>query len=204
VDDLLLFIICSPSGAGKTTLTHKLLQALPELTFSVSHTTRSPRPREVAGKDYHFVSRERFEQLLAEGAFAEWAEVHGNLYGTSKAEIERARREGKRGVVFDVDYQGARQLKATYKEAVGAFILPPSLPELERRLRSRGSDDEATIQRRIGKAFEEIEHYALLDYIVINDDLEHASATLTGIVRAEQARRFRLAARAEALLRERR
>ena len=111
MDDLLLLILCSPSGAGKSTLTRFLLEKLPELTFSVSHTTRRPRPNEVDGVHYHFVEREVFARMVDAGAFAEWAHVHGNLYGTSTTELERARREGKRVLVFDIDYQGARQIK---------------------------------------------------------------------------------------------
>src|SRR5690606_10332088 len=126
MDDLVLLILCSPSGAGKTTLTRHLLEHLPDFTFSVSHTTRKPRATEVDGREYHFVDRMRFQSLIAEGEFAEWAEVHGNLYGTSVREIERARSEGKRGIVFDVDYQGARQIKASLRDAVGVFVLPPS------------------------------------------------------------------------------
>jgi guanylate kinase len=204
MDDLLLLIVCSPSGAGKTTLTRRLLAELPGLTFSVSHTTRRARATEVHGKDYHFIARDAFEAMVARGEFAEWAEVHGNLYGTSSAEIERARHEGKRGVVFDVDYQGARQIKTKYKDAVGVFILPPSLAELERRLRGRASEDEETIRRRFAKALVEIEHYPLLDYLIVNDDLHRAGGDLLGVVRAELCRRWRVAPVAEQLLREKR
>lgn len=200
-DDLLLLIISSPSGAGKTTLTRRLLQQFPDLTFSVSHTTRKPRPQEVDGKDYHFVDHARFERMIDEGAFAEWAHVHANLYGTSVSELERARAEGKSAIVFDVDYQGARQIKSKFKDAIGLFILPPSMDELERRLRGRASDDEETIQRRFRKAREEIEHYPFFDYLVVNDDLEKAGAQLVGIVHAERSRRWRIAPRAEHLLR---
>ena len=202
MDDLLLLILSSPSGAGKTTLTRRLLARLPEFTFSVSHTTRKPRAKEVNGEDYHFVDRTRFEELVANGAFAEWAEVHGNLYGTTLTEIDRARKQGCTGIIFDVDYQGARQIKATRKEAVGIFILPPSLQELERRLRGRASDDEDTIRRRFDKSLVEIEHYPFFDYVLVNDDVEHAVATLEGIVLAERTRRWRMAARAELLLLE--
>jgi guanylate kinase len=200
-DDLQLLIISSPSGAGKTTLTRRLLQAFPGFIFSVSHTTRTPRPNEIDGSDYHFTTPAEFERLRDAGAFAEWAEVHGNLYGTSVSEIERARELGKEGILFDIDYQGARQIKAKLPEATAVFILPPSLAELERRLRGRGSDDEATISRRLAKARAEIEHYGFFDYVVVNEDLARATDDLHGIVRAERCRRHRLALRAEALLR---
>lgn len=200
-DDLLLFILSSPSGAGKTTLSQRLLRDFPDLTFSVSHTTRRPRANEVHGQDYYFTDEETFLGMVADGMFAEWAEVHGNYYGTSVNELDRARREHKRGILFDVDYQGARQIKAKFPEAVGIFILPPSMEELERRLRGRASDDAATIARRFAKAREEIEHYPFFDYIVTNDELQRALAELEGIVYAERCRRHRVAPRAEALLR---
>lgn len=198
--DLILLIISSPSGAGKTTLTHRLLQEFPELRFSVSHTTRKPRANEVDGQDYHFVSEESFRQVLEDDGFAEWAEVHGNLYGTSVAEIERARAAGKSGVLFDVDYQGARQIKEKFPHAVGVFILPPTMEELRRRLDGRGSDDAESRMRRFEKAREEIEHYPFFDYMIVNDDLQQALAQLRGIVLAEGCRQWRVAAKAEALL----
>ena len=145
--DPLLYIVSSPSGAGKTTLTQRLLRNMPELTFSVSHTTRKPRANEVDGQDYWFTDTDKFRQMIRADLFAEWAEVHGNFYGTCVSELERAKHEQKTGILFDVDYQGARQIKAKFPEAVGIFILPPSMPELERRLRGRGSDDDATIAR---------------------------------------------------------
>jgi len=198
--DLILLIISSPSGAGKTTLTHRLLQEFPELRFSVSHTTREPRPNEVDGQDYFFVSEDAFRQVLAKDGFAEWAEVHGNLYGTSVSEIERARAAGKAGLLFDVDYQGARQIKEKFPHAIGVFILPPSMEELRRRLDGRGSDDEESRQLRFEKAREEIEHYPFFDYMIVNDDLQQALGELRGIVLAEGCRQWRVAARAEALL----
>ena len=198
--DLILLIISSPSGAGKTTLTHRLLQEFPELRFSVSHTTRQPRANEVDGQDYHFVSEESFRQVLEEDGFAEWAEVHGNLYGTSVAEIERARAAGKSGVLFDVDYQGARQIKEKFPHAVGVFILPPTMDELRRRLDGRGSDDVESRKRRFEKAREEIGHYPFFDYMIVNDDLQQALAQLRGVVLAEGCRQWRVAAKAEALL----
>jgi guanylate kinase len=200
-NELLLFIISSPSGAGKTTLTQRLLGTFKdELTFSVSHTTRKPRTNEVDGQDYHFTDVPTFRALVAEGRFAEWAEVHGNYYGTSVDEIARARREGRTGLLFDVDYQGARQIKAKFADAIGIFILPPTIEELERRLKGRALDDDATIARRFAKAREEIEHYPFFDYIIVNEHVSHAQAELQGIIYAERCKRFRVAQRAEALL----
>lgn len=201
MDELLLLILCSPSGAGKSTLTRYLLEALPELTFSVSHTTRKPRANERDGIHYHFVDREIFGHMVDAGAFAEWAHVHDNMYGTSTSEIDRARREGKRGIVFDVDYQGARQIKAKLPQAVGVFILPPSMEELRRRLEGRGTDAPEVIERRYQKALVEIEHYGFFDYLLVNDDLDRAKQTLLGIALAERHRRVHLAPLAEHLLR---
>jgi guanylate kinase len=202
VDDLLLLIISSPSGAGKTTLTRDLLEYFGDFTFSVSHTTRKPRANERDGKDYYFVDRARFEDLVKQEAFIEWAEVHGNLYGTSVAEIERARTEDRRGIVFDVDYQGARQIRAVCPDAVSVFVLPPSMDELRRRLRGRASDDDATIERRYNNARAEIEHYGLFDYVLVNDELEKTKLGMRSIVSAERMRRKRMARAAEDLLRQ--
>jgi guanylate kinase len=198
-DDFLLLILSSPSGAGKTTLKNRLLGAHPELRFSVSHTTRKPRAVEVDGREYHFVDKQAFHAMVRAGAFAEWAEVHDNLYGTSLREIELARTT-HRGVVFDIDYQGARQIRAKLPSAVGVFILPPSMDELERRLRSRASDDDHAVDRRLKNATSEIEHYGFFDYLVVNDDIDKASAKLDAIVLAERARRYRNAPLAERLL----
>jgi guanylate kinase len=200
--DFLLLILSSPSGAGKTTLTRMLLAKCPDLRFSVSHTTRAPRPSEVDGRDYHFVDRKHFEQLVEQNAFLEWAEVHGNLYGTSLAEIDRARHTpGCGGMIFDIDYQGARQIRAKVPDVIGVFILPPSMEELEKRLRGRASETEEAVQRRFAVAKREIEHYALFDYVVVNDDVERAFDHLRSIVLAERSRRQRRAALAESLLR---
>jgi guanylate kinase len=202
-DDLLLLILSSPSGAGKTTLTRMLLEQCPELRFSVSHTTRTPRVGEVDGRDYHFVDRAQFLDLVARDAFLEWAEVHGNLYGTSVAEIERAREiKGCTGILFDIDYQGARQIKSKVSDVVTVFILPPSMRELERRLRGRASETEAVVQSRFRVAKLEIEQYALFDYVVLNEDLNHAFDELRSIAVAERARRERRAPLAESLLRK--
>ncbi|MGB0680418.1 MAG: guanylate kinase [Polyangiales bacterium] len=198
--DLLLLVISSPSGAGKTTLTRRLLAQFPELTFSVSHTTRAPRQSEVDGQDYYFVNQSDFVDMQRRGAFAEWAQVHTNLYGTSVSELERAKRQGHHGIVFDVDYQGARQIKCSFPHAVSVFILPPSMHELKRRLHSRGLDAPEVIERRYQKALVEIEHYAFFDYLIVNHDLAQADAELCGIVYAERCRRRRRAAAAERLL----
>jgi guanylate kinase len=202
VDPFLLLILSSPSGAGKTTLTRKLQERFPALRFSVSHTTRKPRANENHARDYHFVDRKDFDELVEREAFVEWAEVHGNCYGTSHAEIERARAEpGCAGMIFDIDYQGARQIRAKQPDAVAVFILPPSMIELERRLRGRASETEEVVKRRFEAAKVEIEHYGFFDYLVVNDDVESAFRHLEGIVLAERSRRFRRADLAERLLR---
>lgn len=194
----LLLIVSSPSGAGKTTLTSRLRQQIPDLGFSVSHTTRKPRPGEANGREYHFVGRETFEKLIELDEFVEWAEVHDNLYGTTKAELERA--SDTRGIIFDIDHQGARQIKSSRPDAVAVFILPPSMDILEERLRGRASEDEETVQRRFRVAREEIAHYGLFDYVLVNDDLDEATAKLVSVFRAEECRRFRQAKTAERLL----
>jgi guanylate kinase len=200
--DLILLIISSPSGAGKTTLTRRLLQEFSDFRFSVSHTTRQPRANEVDGQDYHFVDENAFRDIIAENGFAEWAEVHGNLYGTSVTEIDLARTAGKSGVLFDVDYQGARQIKEKFPHAIGVFILPPSMDELRRRLDGRGSDDADSRRRRFDNAREEIGHYPFFDYMIVNDELQRALTELRGIVLAEGCRQWRVAAKAESLLQE--
>ncbi len=187
----LLIVISAPSGTGKTTLAHMLLKAFPNMEFSVSYTTRKPRLGEVNGKDYFFVDRDTFERMIEEGDFLEWAEVYGNLYGTSRSQVLKALNEGK-DVLLDIDTQGALQVKKNFPEAVLIFILPPSLKELERRLRSRGTDDEETIERRLKTARVEIERAPLYDYIVVNDVLEEAFEKLKSIVIAEKCRTERL------------
>ena len=200
-DDFLLLILSSPSGAGKTTLCNRLRGEFPDLRFSVSHTTRKPRPTEVDGREYHFVDAPSFEQMVRAQAFAEWAPVHGHLYGTSMKEIELARTTS-RGVLFDIDYQGARQIKASLPEAVTVFVLPPSLAELERRLRGRGTEDEPATQRRLANAKGEIEHYGFFDYVIVNDDITRAYEQLRSIVYAERCRRPRHAQLCERMLAE--
>jgi guanylate kinase len=200
--DLILLIVSSPSGAGKTTLTRRLLQEFSEFRFSVSHTTRQPRANEVDGQDYHFIDEKSFRQIIDENGFAEWAEVHGNLYGTSITEIDLARAAGKSGVLFDVDYQGARQIKEKFPHAIGVFILPPSMEELRRRLDGRGSDDADSRRLRFDRAREEIGHYPFFDYMIVNDELQRALTELRGIVLAEGCRQWRIAANAESLLQQ--
>lgn len=201
-DPFLLLILSSPSGAGKTTLTRKLREKFPSLRFSVSHTTRKPRANEADGKDYHFVDLKQFDALVEREAFLEWAHVHGNSYGTSLGEIERAKSDPNcSGIIFDIDYQGARQIRAKVPEAVAVFILPPSMEELERRLRGRASDSEDVVRKRFAVAHVEIEHYGFFDYLVVNDNVESAFHHLEGIVLAERSRRVRRAELAERLLR---
>jgi guanylate kinase len=199
-DAPLKLIVSSPSGAGKTTLTARLLSRVENLRFSVSHTTRKPRGNEQNGREYHFVDRSEFERLIAKDGFLEWAEVHGNFYGTSSAELEHS--SAARGVIFDIDHQGARQIKSSSPDAVAVFILPPSMQVLEQRLRGRRSEDEATVQRRFRVALEEIAHYGLFDYVLVNDDLEQATTQLISIFLAEECRRGRASRRAERLLAE--
>lgn len=197
----LMVVISSPSGAGKTTLTRMLLNKHPEFGFSVSHTTRAKRKDEVDGKDYYFVTRERFEQMVKEGKFIEWALVHGNLYGTSIQEVERLIKEGK-DIVFDVDYRGAQAIKRKYPETITIFVLPPSLGELKRRLKLRRTESLNQLSLRFKNAIEELRHYHLFDYIVINDDLERAFSVIESIVTAERNRSFRNYQFAEELLKE--
>lgn len=199
MSDFLLLIVSSPSGAGKTTLCNRLRAEFPQLRFSVSHTTRKPRPNEVDGREYHFTDKESFARMVEQDQFAEWAHVHGNMYGTSLSEIEIARKTAN-GVLFDVDYQGARQIKARMPEAIGVFILPPSLAELERRLRGRGTEDEPTTLRRLQAAKGEIEHYGFFEYVIVNDDIQRAYDSLRAIVFAERCKRDRHAILCEQLL----
>lgn len=201
MSDFLLLIVSSPSGAGKTTLCNRLRAEFPQLRFSVSHTTRKPRPNEVDGREYHFTDKQSFTRMIDENAFAEWAHVHGNMYGTSLSEIEIARKTAN-GVLFDVDYQGARQIKARMPEAIGVFILPPSLAELERRLRGRGTEDEPTTLRRLQAAKGEIEHYGFFEYVIVNDNIQRAYDNLRAVVFAERCKRNRHALLCEQLLAE--
>ena len=183
----IVIVVSAPSGAGKTTVIERVLSDVPGIRFSVSHTTRPPRGDEREGVDYHFVDRPTFERLRAEGKLLESAEVHGNLYGTSRAELERARAEG-RDVLLDLDVQGAAQVRACLPEVVTVFILPPSYPALEQRLRGRGQDDPATIERRLAVAAREIAKVTEYDYALVNDDVDACVEELKTIIRAERCR----------------
>lgn len=187
----ILFIISAPSGAGKTTLASRLFQEAPDLRPSISYTTRAPRKGEVNGRDYHFVNEEQFVHMRNAGAFAEWASVHEFCYGTPRAPVEDAIKQG-RDLLLDIDVQGATQLKAMYPEAVSLFVLPPSWHELERRLRGRGTDTEAIITRRLHQARSEAREFSAYDYWIINDNLERAVSLLHAILTAERARVARL------------
>jgi guanylate kinase len=182
----LLLILSAPSGTGKTTLARRLVAAHPGAAFSVSYTTRAPRGHEKDGVDYHFVSEERFQQMIGEGAFVEWAKVHGHHYGTPRSSIDDA----KGLVVFDIDVQGGETIKKQHPDAVRALILPPSLAELERRLRARSTDDDATVRRRLHAAQIEMRlaRLAGYEYWVVNDDLDRAFGDLEAIVGAEGCR----------------
>jgi len=198
----LLFVVSSPSGAGKTTLCRRLIDEYPDIVFSVSYTTRPQRRGEEEGIDYHFVDRPTFDQMVAREEFAEWAEVHGNAYGTTVEAVKQAL-EGGRHVLFDIDYQGGRQLKASFeREAVLVFVLPPSLSELERRLRQRATDESEVIERRLAKARDELGQYGIYQYLIVNDDLPRAYERLRAIYQAEQSSIDRVGYIAENLLRE--
>ncbi len=181
-----LFILSAPSGAGKTTLCEALRRLHPELAYSVSFTTRRPRQGETDGKDYHFISKDEFEAGIADGRWAEWAEVHGNYYGTSALWIDQTLNSGEH-VLMDIDMQGARQMVARFPEAITVFIMPPSMEELERRLRSRGTDAETTISLRLSNALEEIDQRECCRHILINDDLEKTIQQLAALVEKYQA-----------------
>jgi len=181
-----LFIVSAPSGAGKSSLISALLKDKPtDKQVSVSHTTRQPRPGEVNGQHYHFVSVEEFKALIEDNAFFEWAEVFGNYYGTSRKVIEQTLNEGI-DVFLDIDWQGAQQVKKLMSEAIGVFILPPSRAELESRLTGRGQDSDEIIAGRMAQAASEISHYAEYDFIIINDDFDTALADLIAIIRSQR------------------
>ena len=186
-----VFIISAPSGSGKSTLVSWLLQNVPGLSFSVSYTTRAPRGAERQGTEYHFISRDDFEQRLENNEFLEHAKVFGNYYGTHISALEVAAKLNQ-DLVLDIDVQGAAQLKRRLPDAVTIFVLAPSRQTLEQRLRARSEDPDAVIKRRLEDAASEIRNYHRYDYVVVNDDLQHSAQTLAAIVIAERARRSRM------------
>jgi len=186
-----MLVLSSPSGAGKTTISRRLLAGDMNLTLSVSVTTRPRRPGEVNGTDYFFVDRDRYDALLEAGELLEHAEVFGHFYGTPRAEVEAGLAAG-RDALFDIDWQGTQQLKQSAREdLVSVFILPPSTAELERRLRGRAGDPEDVIAARMAKAADEISHWAEYDYIIVNEDIDASVARVTAILAAERLRRER-------------
>jgi guanylate kinase len=193
-----VIVVSAPSGAGKSTVLTRVLDEMPGLRFSVSHTTRPPRPGERDGVEYHFVDHPTFELLRDDGQLLEWAEVHGNLYGTGLEEHARARAEGV-DLLLDVDVQGAAQVREKMPEAVTVFVLPPSYEVLERRLRGRGQDDEATVKRRLAAAGRELHAFQRYDYAIVNDDLDACVEALKSIVRAARCRVSHVAERARAI-----
>jgi len=187
----LILILSAPSGAGKTSLCRELFKTFPDIRESISYTTRKPRPGEVDGEAYHFVSQEEFERMVDEDAFAEWALVHGNMYGTALKTLEEARKNGV-NLVLDIDCQGALKLKEQFDGGIYVFILPPSMEELRRRLENRSSDAQDVIERRILRAADEIKESRWYDYIIINDNFEVASSELSAIVIAHCRKTFRM------------
>lgn len=180
-----LYIVAAPSGAGKTTLVRLLLEKDPDINVSISSTTRLPRTGESDGREYHFVGVQNFLDMVSQGEFLEWAEVHGNYYGTSKRWIEKEMEAG-RDVLLEIDWQGAQQVRKVFPKAIGIFILPPSLEELKSRLSGRGTDSAETIARRIAAARDEMRHVDEFDYVIINDDLQQALDNLKSIVCASR------------------
>lgn len=184
-------VVSAPSGAGKTTLCREVRSLLPDLAYSVSYTTRAPRPGEADGKDFHFVPEPVFSAMRDRGEFAEWAVVHRNLYGTASGTLETALAAGL-DILLDIDTQGARQLRARYPEAVAVFIIAPSMVELEQRLRERQSDAPQEIARRLKRAREEMETWREYDYLIVNRDLKEAVDQLAAVIQAERCRANRL------------
>lgn len=190
-DEGLLYIVSAPSGAGKTTLLKRVMDYFPNIKFSISYTTRPPRPGERDGKDYHFISPQRFQQMVKEKAFAEWAEVLGNRYGTPLDSIREIRSQGI-DLMLDIDSQGARQIKERFNGGVFIFILPPSLEALKQRLKARGGDEQEVIEFRVAKARDEMKQAVWYNYFVINDNFEEAVEQLKSIIIAERCRRERV------------
>jgi len=187
----LMLVLSSPSGAGKTTLSRRLLQSDPDIVMSVSATTRPPRPNEIDGQDYYFVTAQKFDSMVAQNEFLEHALVFGNKYGTPRAPVMKALEDGK-DVLFDIDWQGTQQLKQQARDDLASvFVVPPSKAELERRLRIRAQDSEEVVRQRMAKASDELSHWAEYDYLLMNDDIQHAMGKLEEILRVERSRRAR-------------
>ena len=197
----LLFVVSAPSGTGKTTLCRAMAPIFPGLYCSISYTTRPPRPGDENGKDYHFISPEDFKKMIQRGEFAEWAEIYGHRYGTSKTALEKVREEG-RDVILNIDGQGARQLRDKDLGGIFIFILPPSWPELKQRLSSRKTEGKAALEERLRKARAEMAEARWYDYIIINDELGKAQEQLKAIILAEHCRRGRMDEALEDLLLE--
>jgi guanylate kinase len=178
-----LYVVSAPSGAGKTSLVKALLKSDPAIRLSISYTTRAPRPGESDGRDYHFVDRAQFEKMLADGEFLEHAEVYGNFYGTSKGSLTRDLNAG-RDILLEIDWQGAEQVKQHFPQSVSVFILPPSFNALRSRLTGRGQDSTETIERRLAAAAHDVAHAEAFDYIIVNDDFDHALQDLVAITRS--------------------
>jgi guanylate kinase len=185
-----LFVVSSPSGGGKGTLIQRVLKEVPNLSYSISYTTRAPRNGEVEGREYFFVTPEDFEHRIAAGEFLEWAHVHGKLYGTSRHQVSHEIFEG-RDIILEVDVQGAASVRELVSDSVSIFILPPSVETLRQRLMARGTDSPEELDLRLKHAPEELRHYKSFDYVIINDEVEKAATQLRCIVQAERARRSR-------------
>lgn len=185
-----LYVVSSPSGGGKGTLIRRMLDVVPDLSYSVSYTTRAPRNGEVNGREYFFVDRETFQTMAAADAFLEWANVHGNLYGTAKDQVVNETTAGH-DIVLEVDVQGAASVRNLGLDSVSIFILPPSLETLRQRLIARGADSPEELEVRLHNAPEELKQYVTFDYIIFNDEIERASAQLASIISAERAKRTR-------------
>ncbi|SCX77430.1 guanylate kinase [Desulfoluna spongiiphila] len=177
-----IYIVSAPSGAGKSTLCQELLTVCPDITYSISHTTRAPRGGEEDGRDYHFVTREAFQERIAKGLMAEWAEVHGNYYGTSLETLEATVAQGI-DVLLDIDVQGARQMCEALPECVTIFIMPPSVDELRARLEKRGTDSPETIEKRMANAVGEMDQRDFYRHVIVNDDLAEAVAAFVAVVK---------------------
>jgi len=185
-----LIIISAPSGTGKTSIVSALTESDSQLSLSVSHTTRRPRPNEVEGQDYYFVDRDIFQAMVNRGEFLESAEVYGNLYGTSHKWVKESLASG-RDILMEIDYQGAQQVRKAFPQAISIFILPPSYAQLEERLKQRGQDDQKTISRRLANVREEVSHLNEFDYVVVNNELQEAIKDVNCIIKAERLKIMR-------------